>query len=76
VVVVNKVKDFLERVGWTAIQAAAATALATGFDDWADTGKICGIAALIAALKVVVAQNVGESQDGAAIPGGIRGRNE
>lgn len=68
---INKTKDFVERVVWTAIQAAAAAALATGFDNWTLTGKVVGIAALVAALKVLTAQNVGTRSDGAAIPGGI-----
>lgn len=71
---VNKYLDFLERVGWTAIQAAAATALVTGFADWAMTLKITGTAALVAALKVVVAQNVGDSGGGDALPGGTTGK--
>lgn len=68
---VNKWKDLLERVAWTAIQAFAATALVTGFDDWALTLQVAGASAAIAACKVVVAQRVGENNDGAAIPGGI-----
>lgn len=68
---VNKFKDFAERVVWTAVQAAAAAALATGFDNWNLTGKVAGIAAVVAALKVIVAQNVGTHDDGAAIPGGV-----
>jgi hypothetical protein len=65
-------KDFIERVGWTALQAFAASALVTGFDDWALTLKIAGAAALGAALKVIVAQQVGDSGTGDAIPGGVR----
>lgn len=68
---VNKARDFIERVAWTAFQAFAATALVTGFDDWNLTLKVAGTAALAAALKVIVAQNVGDSGNGAAIPGGI-----
>jgi hypothetical protein len=70
-VTVNRIKDFIERVAWTALQAAAAAALATGFDNWTLTGKVAGLAALAAALKVVIAQNVGARNDGAAIPGGV-----
>lgn len=70
-VTVSKLRDFVERVVWTAIQGAAAAALATGFDDWNLTAKVAGIAAIVSALKVVVAQNVGTRSDGAAIPGGI-----
>ena len=68
---VNKLKDFVERVVWTAIQAAAATALVTGFDDWRLTAEICGVAALGAALKVIAAQQVGDRGSGDAIPGGV-----
>jgi hypothetical protein len=70
-VTVNRVKDFIERVAWTAIAGAAAAALATGFDNWNLTAKVAGIAALTSALKVIVAQNVGTHNDGAAIPGGV-----
>lgn len=64
-------KDFIERVGWTFIQAFAATALVTGFDDWALTLKVSGTAALAAVLKVIVAQQVGDNNKGDAIPGGV-----
>jgi hypothetical protein len=70
-VTVNRWKDFLERTLWTAIQAAAAAALATGFDDWELTFKIAGAAAVAAALKVVVAQQFGSTPSGDAIPGSI-----
>jgi hypothetical protein len=68
---VNKTKDFIERVAWTAIYAAAAAALGTDFSNWALTGKIIGIAALTAALKVIVAQQFGTRGSGDAIPGGV-----
>jgi hypothetical protein len=68
---IDKARDFIERVAWTAIQSAAAAAIATGFDDWSLTAKVVGIAALVSALKVIAAQNVGRNADGAAIPGGI-----
>jgi len=68
---VNRVKDFVERVAWTAIYAAAAAALATDFSDWRLTLKVVGIAALTASLKVIVAQNVGTRGSGDAIPGGV-----
>lgn len=68
---VNKYLDFLERVGWTLIQAAAGAAIVTGFDDWAMTLKIAGTAGLLAALKVVTAQQVGDNGSGDAIPGGV-----
>lgn len=68
---VNKAKDFIERVAWSAVQAAAAAALATGFDNWSLTGKVAGLAAVAAGLKVIVAQNVGTRGSGDAIPGGV-----
>lgn len=57
---VNKYVDFAERVGWTAVQAAAGAALTvlTGADiNWATAGKFVAITAAIAALKVIVAQS-------------------
>jgi len=68
---VNRLKDFVERVAWTAVQAAAAAALATGFDDWKLTGQVAIAAALAASLKVVVAQQFGDRGSGDAIPGGV-----
>lgn len=68
---INRVKDFVERVAWTAVQAAAATALVVGFDDWRTTAKVAGVAALVAACKVITAQNAGRHGDGSAIPGGV-----
>ncbi|MDQ5821954.1 MAG: hypothetical protein M3540_10985 [Actinomycetota bacterium] len=71
---VNKLKDFIDRVGWTAIQAAAAagiTALSSPDLTLATGLKFVGTAALLAVLKVLAAQNVGDSGDGAAIPGGV-----
>jgi hypothetical protein len=68
----DKVRDFIERVVWTAVQAFAATALVTGFDDWRLTLQVAGVAALMAAFKVIAAQNIGNSGDGAAIPGGVK----
>ena len=65
-------RDLIERVGWTAIQAGAAAALATGFDDWLLTAKVAGAAALAAALKVLVAQQTGDRGTGDAIPGGVK----
>lgn len=68
---VNRWKDLLERVAWTAIQALAASILVTGLDDWQTALGIAGAAAALAACKVIVAQRVGENPDGAAIPGGV-----
>ena len=76
VVTVNRVKDFIERVGWTFIQAFVGAMVAflikDGTDiDWAASAYAAVIAALIAAGKVLVAQQFGSSNDGAAIPGGV-----
>lgn len=71
---VNKWKDFLDRVGWTALQAAAGAAITalTGANfDWATAGKFVGITTAIAVLKVITAQNAGGNGSGDAIPGGI-----
>ncbi len=71
---VNKTRDFIERVAWTAIQAAAAaglTALSSPDLTWVTGLKFVGTAAAIAVLKVLTAQNVGSNNDGAAIPGGV-----
>ena len=60
--------DIIERVAWTAIQAAAAEWLVTqGFD--AQTLKLAGAAALAAAVKCVLATRIGDSQSAAALPG-------
>ncbi len=68
---VNRWKDLVERVAWTAIQAFAASVLVTGLDDWRTALGIAGTAAALAACKVVVAQQAGDHKDGAAIPGGV-----
>lgn len=71
---VNKWKDFLDRVGWTAIQAGAGaliTALTDPHLDWGAGFKFVGITTAIAVLKVITAQNAGGNGSGDAIPGGI-----
>jgi hypothetical protein len=70
-VVVNKAKDFLERVGWTAVQAAAGALLSDIISGHIIIWQTIAFAAAVAALKVVIAQNVGANNDGAAIPGGV-----
>lgn len=75
-IVVNRVRDFVERVGWTLIQAFVGAMLAflmkDGTDiDWATSAYASLIAGLIAAAKVVVAQRWGNNNDGAALPGGV-----
>lgn len=70
-VTVNRALDFVERVGWTAIYGGAAA-----FIDWAATGtawswRTFAIAVGLAAAKVVIAQRVGTSGMGDAIPGQV-----
>ena len=70
---VDQVRDFIERVVWTAIQAAAGaviTVLAMDLD-WKAALSFIGIATLVAACKVIVAQQFGDRSSGDAIPGGI-----
>jgi len=62
---INKLMDFAERVGWTAVYLIAAQ-----FITWSTSGdafewKTFGIAVGLAAAKVIVAQNLGKSNDGA-----------
>lgn len=59
--------DLLERVSWTAIQAAAAAVLITGFG--VDSLKIAGAAAGASVLKCLLASRVGDSDSAAALPG-------
>lgn len=72
---VNKFKDFIERAGWTAVQAAAAaliTALSDPNVDWNTALRFVATTAALSALKVIVAQQVGSSGSGDAIPGGVQ----
>ena len=62
-------RDLVERVGWTALQAAAGVVLdklVSGEVSW----RAILYAACIAVLKVVVAQQVGTRGSGDAFPGG------
>lgn len=71
---VNKVRDFIERVGWTFIQAAAAagiTALSSPDLTWETGLKFVATAGGLAVLKVLAAQQVGDRGSGDAIPGGV-----
>lgn len=61
--------DLLERVVWTAIQAAGAEWVATGMSFDAQTAKVAGAAALASAVKCLLASRVGDSQSAAAFPG-------
>jgi hypothetical protein len=69
--VVNRTKDFIERVGWTAIYGAAAAFIewATGHEPW--SWRTYLIAVGLAVAKVVIAQRVGTRNSGDAIPGGV-----
>ncbi len=70
---VNKWRDFAERVGWTAIQAAAGAVITVLAMDlgWEEALSFVGIATLVAACKVIVAQQFGDRSSGDAIPGGV-----
>jgi hypothetical protein len=66
---INRWLDLLDRVLWTFVQAFAATLIVLGFDSWKDSLGAAAIAGALAALKVVAAQNVGDSKLGDGIPG-------
>jgi uncharacterized membrane protein YagU involved in acid resistance len=72
---VNRWLDLLDRVGWTAIQAASAAVLTfatTGLEfTWPAFLQFVGIATAIAVVKVVIAQNTGSDALGAAVPGQV-----
>lgn len=73
---VNRAKDYLERVGWTFIEAE----LALGATDWLSDGINLSLwhkfyaslgAAAAATVKVLLAQRQGARGSGDAIPGGV-----
>jgi hypothetical protein len=69
---INKLLDFIDRVGWTAIQAAAGaviTELTSPGITWLIGAKFVGITAAIAVCKVLIAQNTGKSGLGDGLPG-------
>ena len=68
---VNKWLDFLDRVGWTFVQAFLGALLVLGFDDWQQSLAAAVGAGLIAACKVGVAQRTGSDDLGAAVPGQV-----
>jgi len=68
---VNKWLDFLDRVGWTFVQAYIGSAIVLGMDDWRQSLGVALGAALVAAGKVVVAQRSGSDDLGAAVPGQV-----
>lgn len=69
--VVNRWLDLLDRVGWTAIQAAAAAGVVylTSGDDlgWSEALTFVGVATIVAVLKVVIGQNTGTDDTGSLI---------
>jgi hypothetical protein len=66
---INRWIDLLDRVAWTFVQAFAATLIVLGFDNWRDSLGAAAIAGALAAVKVVAAQNVGDSKLGDGVPG-------
>jgi hypothetical protein len=67
-------RDFAERVGWTALQAAAGAglaALATDGIGWEEALTFVGVTTLVAVCKVIIAQRAGSDDSGAALPGGV-----
>jgi hypothetical protein len=73
---INKVKDFIERVGWTFLEVE----ISLGLLDWLSSGLNVNFvhqlyaslgAAAAATIKVLWAQRVGSSGSGDAIPGGV-----
>lgn len=68
---VNRWLDLLDRVGWTAIQAAGAallTYLTTDQDiGWKEAAVFVGYATLLAVIKVVIGQNTGADDTGSLI---------
>jgi hypothetical protein len=71
---VNKWLDLLDRVAWTAIQAAAGAtfaALVTEGMSWEAAVVAVGTATLLAVCKVLVAQRMGTNELGAAVPGNV-----
>lgn len=71
---VNRWLDFADRVGWTAIQAAAAAVLVVVTSSgvsWGEAAKFVGVAVIVAVAKVVIAQRSGSDDLGAAVPGKV-----
>jgi hypothetical protein len=69
--VVNRWLDLLDRVGWTAIQAAAAAGIVvlsgTGVVEWKGALLFVASAAGVAVLKVIVGQRTGTDDTGSLI---------
>lgn len=73
---VDKVKDFVERVGWTFVEVE----IGLGALDWLSNGINLSLAhqlwasagaACAATIKVLWAQRVGSRGSGDALPGGV-----
>lgn len=71
---VNKLLDFVERVGSTAVQVAAGAALAAILVDmeWKEVLVTTGMATLLAVLKVLAGQNTGTDNTGSVLPNVIQ----
>lgn len=67
--IVNKFLDFVDRVGSTAVQVAAASAFAaiTVGMDWKEVLVTTGTATLLSVLKVLAGQNTGTDDTGSVI---------
>ena len=68
--IVNRWLDLADRVGWTAIQAAAAAVIVVLTGDgmgWEEGAKFVGIAVVIAFCKVIVGQRTGTDDTGSLI---------
>ncbi len=71
---INKWLDLIDRVGWTAIQSSAGALLIVLTEagvTWESGAKVVAVATVIAVLKVVIAQQVGRDDLGAAVPGHV-----
>jgi hypothetical protein len=72
---INKWLDFLDRVAWTSLQSLGGTLAADSIFNaelgWKEKLGIPVLSAVFAAVKVVVAQNRGSDDLGAAVPGHV-----
>jgi hypothetical protein len=71
---INKWLDFLDRVGWTAIQAACGAivvVLTSNGVSWEEGAKMVGVAVVVAVVKVIASQNTGTDNLGSAVPGQV-----
>jgi hypothetical protein len=71
---INKWLDLLDRVGWTALEAASGAAITvlTGATlGWRAALTFVGTTTLVAVGKVVLAQRTGTNDLGALVPGEV-----